>query len=41
VVLWDGDPLDVMSRARQVFVRGEPVYEWSDGAGVTASPYRS
>jgi imidazolonepropionase-like amidohydrolase len=40
VVLWDGDPLDVMSRARQVFVRGVPAYEWSDGAGVTTSPYR-
>jgi imidazolonepropionase-like amidohydrolase len=40
VVLWDGDPLDVMSRARQVFVRGVPVYEWADGAGVTSSPYR-
>jgi imidazolonepropionase-like amidohydrolase len=40
VVLWDGDPLDVMSRARQVFVRGVPVYEWGDGAGVTASPYQ-
>jgi imidazolonepropionase-like amidohydrolase len=41
VVLWDGDPLEVMSRAVQVFVRGVPVYEWVDGAGVTASPYRA
>lgn len=41
VVLWDGDPLDVMSRAHQVFVRGVPVYEWADGAGVTVSPYRT
>ena len=40
VVIWDGDPLDVMSRAEQVFVSGVPVYEWRDGAGVTTSPYR-
>jgi imidazolonepropionase-like amidohydrolase len=40
VVLWDGDPLDVMSRARQVFVAGVPVYEWRDGVGVTTRPYR-
>ena len=41
VVLWDGDPLDVMSRAVQVFVSGVPVYEWRDGAGVTTTPYRT
>jgi imidazolonepropionase-like amidohydrolase len=40
VVIWDGDPLDVMSRAEQVFVSGVPVYQWRDGAGVTTSPYR-
>ncbi|MEO8888688.1 MAG: amidohydrolase [Jatrophihabitantaceae bacterium] len=40
VVIWDGDPLDVMSRALQVFVNGVPVYQWRDGEGVTASPYR-
>jgi imidazolonepropionase-like amidohydrolase len=39
VVIWDGDPLDVMSRALQVFVRGVPVYEYVDGVGVTVSPY--
>lgn len=44
VVIWDGDPLDVMSRALRVFIRGVPVYEWhadpaGGGAGVTASPY--
>ncbi|MCW2594998.1 MAG: amidohydrolase [Jatrophihabitans sp.] len=39
VVIWDGDPLDVMSRALQVFVHGVSVYEWRDGAGVTARPY--
>jgi imidazolonepropionase-like amidohydrolase len=40
VVIWDGDPIDVMSRALQVFVNGVAVYEWRDGRGVTASPYR-
>jgi hypothetical protein len=28
-----------MSRALQVFVHGVSVYEWRDGAGVTARPY--
>jgi imidazolonepropionase-like amidohydrolase len=40
VVIWDGDPLDVMSRARRVFVNGVSVYEWRDGSGVVSSPYR-
>jgi imidazolonepropionase-like amidohydrolase len=40
VVIWSGDPLDVMSRAEQVFVSGVAVYEWRDGAGVTTTPYR-
>jgi imidazolonepropionase-like amidohydrolase len=41
VVIWDGDPLDVMSRALHVFVDGVPVYEWRDGTGHTESPYRA
>jgi imidazolonepropionase-like amidohydrolase len=40
VVIWDGDPLDVMSRAVQVFVGGVSVYEWRAGAGATTTPYR-
>jgi imidazolonepropionase-like amidohydrolase len=40
VVIWDGDPLDVMSRARRVFVNGVSVYEWRDGTGAVSSPYR-
>jgi imidazolonepropionase-like amidohydrolase len=40
VVIWDGDPLDVMSRAVRVFVSGESVYEWVGGEGVVRSPYR-
>jgi imidazolonepropionase-like amidohydrolase len=39
VVVWSGDPLDVMSRAEQVIVRGMPVYRWADGGGVTEDPY--
>ena len=39
VVVWSGDPLDVMSRAEQVFVRGVPAYTYADGMGETASPY--
>jgi imidazolonepropionase-like amidohydrolase len=40
VVIWDGDPLDVMSRALRVFVGGVDVYEWRDGDGVTRNRYR-
>jgi imidazolonepropionase-like amidohydrolase len=40
VVIWDGDPLDVMSRAVEVFVGGVPVYEWKDGEGTTKRAYR-
>ncbi|MFP5346225.1 MAG: amidohydrolase [Actinomycetes bacterium] len=41
VVVWSGDPLDVMSRARLVFVGGREVYRWDDeaGEGTTADPY--
>jgi imidazolonepropionase-like amidohydrolase len=41
VVIWDGDPLDVMSRARQVFVNGTAAYRWADGVGERISPYRT
>ncbi|MGN6197265.1 amidohydrolase [Humibacter sp.] len=34
LVLWSGDPLDVMSRAEQVFIAGREVYSWRDGRGV-------
>lgn len=41
VVLWDGDPLDVMSRARQVIIEGREVYAFDEatGEGVTVDPY--
>ncbi|HET9829468.1 MAG TPA: amidohydrolase [Nocardioidaceae bacterium] len=41
VVIWSGDPLDVMSRAQRVFVGGREVYMWDDAAGdgTVADPY--
>ncbi len=40
VVIWDGDPLEVMSRAVHVVMEGHTVYEWADGDGEARSPYR-
>jgi imidazolonepropionase-like amidohydrolase len=34
IVIWSGDPLDVMNRAMRVFVRGKDVYHFDDGKGV-------
>ena len=41
VVIWSGDPLDIMSRALQVFLGGRQVYAWDENLGVgrTADPY--
>jgi imidazolonepropionase-like amidohydrolase len=41
VVLWDGDPLEIMSRAQTVIIQGRPVYRFDAEArrGVTADPY--
>lgn len=41
VVLWSGDPLDVMSRALRVFIHGKSVYRFDEhtGEGVTESPF--
>jgi imidazolonepropionase-like amidohydrolase len=38
LVIWSGDPLDVMSRAEQVYIGGREVYRWdrSTRAGVVA-----
>jgi imidazolonepropionase-like amidohydrolase len=33
VVIWSGDPLDVNSRAENVFISGDEVYRWADGRG--------
>ncbi len=42
LVIWDGDPLDIMSRARTVVVEGRRVYDFDEslGRGVTVDPYR-
>ncbi|MGV9772413.1 amidohydrolase [Streptosporangium sp. NPDC003464] len=41
VVIWSGDPLDVMSRALRVFIQGREVYSFSadKGEGEVADPY--
>ncbi|MFC6093282.1 amidohydrolase [Saccharothrix lopnurensis] len=39
VVIWSGDPLDVMSRALKVFVSGREVYRYEDGEEVVANPF--
>ncbi|MBM7771634.1 imidazolonepropionase-like amidohydrolase [Actinokineospora baliensis] len=41
VVIWSGDPLDVMSRATRVFVNGRQVYAFNEatGLGETENPY--
>jgi imidazolonepropionase-like amidohydrolase len=41
VVIWSGDPLDVMSRALRVFIEGREVYHYDEESaqGVVASPY--
>ena len=33
VVIWSGDPLDVNSRAENVFISGTEVYRWENGRG--------
>ncbi|MCP3800150.1 amidohydrolase [Allokutzneria sp. A3M-2-11 16] len=42
VVIWSGDPLDVMSRALQVFIQGREVYHYDAdlGEGVVTDPFR-
>ncbi|MEU3016177.1 amidohydrolase [Nocardiopsis sp. NPDC007018] len=41
VVVWSGDPLDIMSRAVRVFVDGQEVYTYDETtrSGVVADPY--
>lgn len=42
VVIWSGDPLDVMSRAERVFIGGREVYSYDEKThtGVFADPYK-
>ncbi|QYC43841.1 Dihydroorotase [Nonomuraea coxensis DSM 45129] len=39
VVIWSGDPLDVMSRALRVFISGREVYSYTEGEATVADPY--
>ncbi|NJP65862.1 amidohydrolase [Streptomyces spiramenti] len=41
VVIWSGDPLDVMSRALHTFVDGREVWTWDESkrSGTVADPY--
>jgi imidazolonepropionase-like amidohydrolase len=41
VVIWSGDPLDVMSRALRVFINGREVYTYDEetGQGAVPNPY--
>jgi imidazolonepropionase-like amidohydrolase len=41
LVVWSGDPLDVLQRAERVFVDGREVYRYADGRGTVTSPYRT
>ncbi|MGI8667365.1 MAG: amidohydrolase [Jatrophihabitans sp.] len=41
VVIWSGDPLDVLQRAERVFIGGHEVYRYADGVGSMTSPYRT
>ena len=41
VVIWSGDPLDVMQRAERVFIAGHEVYRYTGGRGTVANPYRT
>ncbi|WP_370933844.1 amidohydrolase [Amycolatopsis sp. cg13] len=40
VVVWSGDPLDVMNRAMRVFVRGQEVYHFDETTGEGVSKDR-
>jgi imidazolonepropionase-like amidohydrolase len=41
VVIWSGDPLDVLQRAEQVFLAGHQVYRYADGQRLVTNPYRT
>lgn len=41
VVIWSGDPLDVLQRTERVFVSGHEAYRYADGRRVVSNPYRT
>ena len=41
VVIWSGDPLDVLQRAERVYVSGHEAYRYADGRRIVSNPYRT
>ncbi|MDQ2838451.1 MAG: amidohydrolase [Actinomycetota bacterium] len=41
LVIWSGDPLDVLQRAERVFIGGHEVYRYADGHGTVTERYRT
>jgi len=41
VVIWSGDPLDVLHRAERVFISGHEVYRYAGGQRIVSNPYRT
>jgi imidazolonepropionase-like amidohydrolase len=41
LVIWSGDPLDVLQRAEQVFIAGRQVYDYAGGQRLVSNPYRT
>jgi imidazolonepropionase-like amidohydrolase len=39
LVIWSGDPLDVLQRAERVFLAGREVYDYAGGQRRVANPY--
>jgi imidazolonepropionase-like amidohydrolase len=38
LVIWSGDPLDVLSRVTRAFISGREIYSWADGEASFAEP---
>jgi len=38
LVIWSGDPLDVLSRVTRAFISGREIYSWADGEATFAEP---
>ncbi len=41
LVMWSGDPLDILQRAERVFIAGHEVYRNEAGTRTVANPYRA
>jgi imidazolonepropionase-like amidohydrolase len=38
LVIWSGDPLDVLSRVTRAYLGGQEIYSWADGEAIFAEP---